>query len=227
MAHQTALIVGASRGLGLGLAQEFVRRGWHVIATQRTAGAELAALRTLAEGRLEIEAMDTTSEADAAALRAKLGAKKLDLLFVNAGIANDPEAPIHTVPAETFAQIMITNAFAPVRLLEAFADAMAPDGISVAMTSILGSVELNTTGRWEAYRASKAALNTLLRSFAVRHPEANVVAMAPGWTRTAMGGADAPLDVATSVRGMTDVLEARRGATGAAYLEYSGRTLPW
>lgn len=228
MSDQTALIVGASRGLGLGLAQEFIRRGWRVIATQRTAGTELSALQTLAGGRLEIATMDSTSDADAGALRAKVGASRpLDILFVNAGIANDPEQPIHEVAADVFAQILITNAWAPMRILETFADVMTPDGISVAMTSILGSVELNTTGRWEAYRASKAALNTLLRSFAARHPRANVVAMAPGWTKTDMGGPDATLDIATSVRGMADVLEARRGATGVAYLEYSGRTLPW
>ena len=228
MSDRTALIIGASRGLGLGLAQEFVRRGWHVIATQRTAERpELGALMQLANGRLEIETMDTTREADVAALRARIGGRPLDLLFVNAGIANDPGEPIHEVATDVFVRVMITNALAPMRILEAFTDAVAPAGIGVVMSSVLGSVDSNTTGRWEAYRASKAALNTLLRSFAVRHPKANLVAMAPGWTKTDMGGPDAPLDVATSVHGMADVLEARRGATGAAFLDYSGGTVPW
>ena len=228
MSDRTALVVGASRGLGLGLAQDYVRRGWRVIATQRSAErAELGALMNLADGRLEIATLDTTSETDVAALRAHLGSRPLDLLFVNAGIANDPEEPIEAVATDVFTRVMITNALAPMRVLDAFREAIAPGGIGVVMSSILGSVSLNTTGRWEAYRASKAALNTLLRSYAIRHPEMNLVAMAPGWTRTDMGGPNATLDVVTSVRGMIDVLDARRGAKGAAYLEYSGRELAW
>ena len=95
------------------------------------------------------------------------------------------------------------------------------------MSSILGSVGNNTTGRYEAYRASKAALNTLLRSYAVRHAARAVIAMHPGWVRTDMAGPDAALDVADSARGMVDAIDAHLGRPGCVYIDWQGQTIPW
>src|SRR5438552_193128 len=84
----TALIVGASKGLGLGMVSEFLRRGWRVIATVR--GENRTALDELdAQGRLEIEVLDVTVPEQIAALRDRLAGRRLDLLFVNAGVAHD------------------------------------------------------------------------------------------------------------------------------------------
>ena len=106
---------------------------------------------------------------------------------------------------------------------------MAPGGSLALMSSILGSVGLNETGGWETYRASKAALNTLARSFEIRHRAKNVsvLILHPGWVRTDMGGAEADIDVATSVTGLADLLEARLGQQGPHDLDYRGETLPW
>ena len=86
----------------------------------------------------------------------------------------------------------------------------------------------NSRGGYEIYRASKAALNTMLRSFAIRRGEGRtILAMVPGWVRTDMGGPNAPLDVETSVRGMADIIAARRGRPGAAFVDYKGTDLAW
>jgi NAD(P)-dependent dehydrogenase (short-subunit alcohol dehydrogenase family) len=97
------------------------------------------------------------------------------------------------------------------------------------MTSGLGSVANNTGGGSELYRASKAALNSLARSFAARlgGRRITVLAVAPGWVRTDMGGRTAPLSVEASVRGIVDVLEARRGSYRHGFVDYRGRELPW
>jgi hypothetical protein len=54
-----------------------------------------------------------------------------------------------------------------------------------------------------------------------------VVLMHPGWVKTDMGGEAAPLDVATSVRGMADVIASHAGKPGVSYVDYAGHTLPW
>jgi NAD(P)-dependent dehydrogenase (short-subunit alcohol dehydrogenase family) len=80
----------------------------------------------------------------------------------------------------------------------------------------------------ELYRASKAALNSLTRSLVAKLDRPlTVLSLHPGWVRTDMGGASADLDIETSVRGLVDVILARRGTPGSAFLDYSGAELPW
>lgn len=224
--RKNALIVGASRGLGLGLVETFLTRGWRVTATQRKASPGLAALDSEA---LTIETADIDDDQAVSALHGRLAPRKYDLVFVVAGVATQAHDPLHAVPRAVAAQVYLTNAISPVRFAEVFRDTLAPGGTLAFMSSILGSVALNEAGGWESYRASKAALNTLVRSFAIRHAAETlgVVLMHPGWVRTEMGGAGADIDVATSVTGMADVLEARLGRPGTVYLDYKGETLAW
>jgi len=223
---KTALIVGASRGLGLGLVETFLERGWRVTATQRKPSPDLEGL---ASERLTVETADIDDDASVAALHDRLSSRTFDLVFVVAGVATQAHDPVHAVSREVAAQVYLTNAVSPLRFAETFAGSVAPGGTLAFMSSILGSVALNESGGWETYRASKAALNTYARSFALRHREAGfgVLILHPGWVRTDMGGAEADLDVATSVTGMADVIEGRSGQTDTAYLDYAGKTLAW
>jgi NAD(P)-dependent dehydrogenase (short-subunit alcohol dehydrogenase family) len=97
------------------------------------------------------------------------------------------------------------------------------------MSSGLGSVSNNTDGGWEGYRASKAALNTLMRSYAARQPEASrtLLLIAPGWVRTDMGGPNAMLDVSESIPRVVDVVTKQTGCSGLQFLNYQGETVPW
>ena len=226
--EKTALIAGASRGLGLGLAEELLKRGWRVIATERGA-SKLAALAETHPAKLEIERLDTTKPDEIAALAKRLAGRRLDLLFVNAGVAGPPSERIGAVSTGEFARILVTNTLSPLRIIEALADRVPAGGVIGAMSSELGSIGRVASPGWEVYRASKAGLNILLAAFAARDPDdaRSYVAMAPGWVRTDMGGPHARLDVATSMRGVADVLEARAGKRGIAYLNHKGETLPW
>jgi NAD(P)-dependent dehydrogenase (short-subunit alcohol dehydrogenase family) len=221
---RTVLIVGASRGIGLGLAREFAARGAGVIATHRGATPPAA----LAASGLRLETVDTTRPDEIAALAHRLAGVRLDLLMVNAGISLGHNDILPGVEGETFARLMLTNALGPLRCIEALADLVAADGVIAAMSSGLGSVANNSSGGWEAYRASKAALNTMLRSFAVRRGEGRtVLAVAPGWVRTDMGGPNATFSVEESARGMADAIAARRGRPGSAFIDHQGRELAW
>ncbi|GJE60544.1 SDR family oxidoreductase [Methylobacterium trifolii] len=221
-----ALIVGASRGLGLGLVETFLARGWRVTATQRKPSPELAALSSDA---LTVETADIDDDASVSALHGRIGAQAYDLIFVVAGVATQAHDPLHAVPREVAAQVYLTNAVSPIRFADAFHGTLAPGGSIAFMSSILGSVGLNEAGGWENYRASKAALNTLARSFQIRHGASglSVLLLHPGWVRTDMGGAEADIDVETSVTGLTDVIERHLGRPGTAYLDYRGETLAW
>jgi NAD(P)-dependent dehydrogenase (short-subunit alcohol dehydrogenase family) len=228
---RTALIVGASRGLGLALAKEYLKRGWQVIATVRGGGSPggLHALQAASNGALEIESVDITVTAQIDALRDRLQGRSLDLLFVNAGVTNRPAEKIGEVSTEEFVRILTTNSLSPLRVVERLIDGVAKNGSVAVMSSHLGSVAANTTGDWEVYRASKAALNTLMRSLAARRADDSrtLLLIAPGWVRTDMGGDDAPLDAETAISGVIDAIESRRGAGGLTYVDYRNQIVPW
>jgi len=224
-----ALIVGASRGLGLGLAGELLARGWHVVATSRDESDGLRRLASEAGPKLRTERVDIDAPAQIEALHDRLTGESFDLIFVVAGVSGDPAAAIHTMPVAEVTRIFVTNAVSPIRFAETFLDRLLPGGTLAFMTSVLGSVALNEAGGFDAYRASKAALNTLSRGFYARHKDTGLtlVSLHPGWVRTDMGGSAAPLDVPASVRGLVDVLEAERGKARHRYLDYQGQELPW
>ena len=224
-AFSTALLVGASRGLGLGLARAYLDGGWRVIATAR---ANDAALRALArDRRLTVEHVDIADATAVAALRGRLAGEEFDLVFIVAGISGPTEPPIHEVAPETVAHVYLANAYHPARFAEAVADRVRPGGSVAFMSSFLGSIASNDDAGWETYRASKAAQNMMARSFSVRHPGLAVLSVSPGWVRTDMGGPEADLDIDTSVRGVVQAIAARRGRPGHAYVHYDGRELPW
>lgn len=222
----TIFIAGTSRGIGLGLVAEYLRRGWDVIGTVRS-DPPPALEQLKASGRLTLERLDITQQNQLPGLRQRLGGRKLDILFVSAGIMTHRDEPAARLSDEDFAHILLTNALSPMRVVEALASLVSPQGTIVVMTSGLGSVGLNTGGGCEAYRASKAALNTLARSYAARDPKRTVVAMDPGWVKTDMGGPGAMIDVETSVRGIADTLAKVAGQGGSHYLKYNGETVPW
>ncbi|MFE1206998.1 SDR family NAD(P)-dependent oxidoreductase [Streptomyces sp. NPDC058762] len=226
----TALIIGASRGLGCAMAAELADRGWSVIGTVR--GATRTPLHDLAEqhpDHIRIERLDITRPEQLAPLRGRLNGTRLDVLFVNAGTTNNEQTPIGAVPTQDFIDVMVTNALSPLRVIEGLDDLVTPNGLIGAMSSGQGSITHNTRGLREVYRGSKAALNMFMRSYAVRQADTDraLLLMAPGWIRTELGGDDAPYTVEESTPLLVDVLLSHLGHKGLAYLDRNGETVPW
>jgi NAD(P)-dependent dehydrogenase (short-subunit alcohol dehydrogenase family) len=223
--ERTALIIGASRGLGLGLARELVREDWRIVGTVRHAHAPSRLHELQAESRRQvaIEQLDITRSAQLAALRARLADERFDLLFVVAGVSNDIHESIGQVSTEEFVRVMVTNALSPLRAVETLIDLVTPNGQVAVMSSELGSIADNTDGGWEA------SLNTLMRCLVARRAgdTRTFYAVAPGWVRTDLGGEDAPLDIDTSVRGVLGAMRARFGTRGLVFLDYRNEVLPW
>ncbi len=211
------LILGASRGLGLGLARELVDRGWQVTGTVRKESDRAGLEATGATAAIA----DITDPASLSALKAG----NLDLLFVNAGISEPND--FESIDSDGIGHLFMTNAVAPVRAALALLGALKPTGMVAFMSSRMGSVSLTTQDNKAMYRASKAALNSLTRAKIASFGERPVLTFHPGWVETDMGGKGADLDVATSVKGIVDVIEENRNAPGSVFVDYSGATLDW
>jgi NAD(P)-dependent dehydrogenase (short-subunit alcohol dehydrogenase family) len=227
---KTALIIGASRGLGYALAAEYLARGWQVTATARgTSRSGLDDLARSSDGRLTVETVDITGPDEITALHGRLREATFDLLFVNAGVTNGPAETIADVPTDTFVRLMVTNALSPMRVVEALQDLVVPRGTIAVMSSGQGSVANNERGGFEIYRASKSALNQLMRSFAARHADDphTLLLIAPGWVQTDLGGPAAPLTIDQSIPGVVDTIEAQAGKSGLQYLDYKGQHVRW
>ena len=196
-------------------------------------GTACTGLHDLAErhpGRAEVETLDINRPAEIAALRDRLAGRTIDLLFVNAGTTTrDPLARVGDVDGDEFAHVMITNAYSPMRVIEALQDLVPRDGMIGVMSSGQGSITNNETGMREVYRASKAALNMLLRSFAARPEQKgrSLLALAPGWIRTDLGGESAPYTIEESAPILTDLMLSLGSTPGLRYVDRFGKDVPW
>jgi NAD(P)-dependent dehydrogenase (short-subunit alcohol dehydrogenase family) len=224
----TVLIIGASRGLGFALAEEYCSRDWQVIATVRRTSEQLDALAARFPGSLAIEAVDINDAEQLHALRGRLNDRRLEVLFVNAGICVARENTPADVDVSDFTNLMITNALSPIRVVEVFESLVPSRGAVAVMSSELGSITQNG-GFWEIYSASKAALNMLMKCFAGRHPgdPRALLLIAPGWVRTEMGGAGASLSIEESIPGVVDAVGRNLGRAGLRFIDNRGRPIPW
>lgn len=225
--NSTVLLIGASRGLGAAIAAEYLDRGAHVVATVRGSGR--TPLHELASERLDIDTVDINEPAQVHALRERLGSRTFDLLLVNAGVTNKEGETPATVTTEEFTRLMITNALSPMRVIETLGDLVHPDGTLAVMSSGQGSVANNERGGFEIYRASKSALNQLMRSYAARTraDRRTLLLLAPGWVKTDLGGPDAKLTIGESIPNLVTTIEGQHGRPGLRYLDYLGRTVAW
>lgn len=224
----TVLVVGASRGLGLALAEEWLGREWQVIATARGGSDGLDELAVRFPGRLRIETVDINVADTVRAFRDRLIGQRIDVLFINAGVANAIEDTPASASEADFLGMMLTNAFSPVRTVELLRDLVPAGGTIAIMSSELGSIR-NAVGSWQLYSSSKAALNMLMKGYAAKHFDEGhtLLLVAPGWVRTQMGGGDAPLSVEESIPRVVDMIEANKGEAGLRYVDRFNEPIPW
>lgn len=223
------LLIGASRGLGLALAETMLQRGYQVVATGReNSTGNLQQLADRFPAQLTVESVDIKEPEQVEALQTRLADRQFDMLFVNAGVKNDDRETIADVSTEEFTRVMVTNALSPLRVIETFKDRVTASGTIAVMSSGQGSLTNNTNGNYEVYRGSKAALNMFMRSFAARSAgDRTLLLMAPGWVRTDMGGPEARLTIEESIPNLLNTMESYAGRRGIHYLDYLGRVVPW
>jgi NAD(P)-dependent dehydrogenase (short-subunit alcohol dehydrogenase family) len=223
-----ALIIGASRGLGLALSKELWSRGWHVIATRRDVAPALEELAEKAAGEVELARIEIANIEDVRSLQSNLVGRQLEVLFVNAGISIAKEDTASTAHEADFVAMMMTNAFYPMRVMEMLEHLVQPRGVIAFMSSELASIETNP-GVCDLYSSSKAALNMLAKCHAQRrrHDSRARLLFAPGWVRTGTGGDEAPLSVAESMPFVANLLESSRGRSGLRFVDRFDQAIAW
>jgi NAD(P)-dependent dehydrogenase (short-subunit alcohol dehydrogenase family) len=228
----TVLITGASRGLGLEFTRQYLAAGATVIATCRDpdAAPELRALVAAAAARAELHRLDVNSAEETRALAHALDGRAIDILVCNAGV-NTPRVPIGQVDEASFSQLMLTNVMGPIRLVGALLEnvARSDSRLMVFLSSRLGSMAENARGGAYVYRASKAALNAVVKSLSVDLAPRGIttVLLHPGAAKTAMAGANGAVEVADSVAGMLAVIDNVTPAATGQFFNYDGTPIPW
>ncbi|SDF79944.1 SDR family oxidoreductase [Paraburkholderia phenazinium] len=224
---KTALIVGASRGIGREFARQYKKAGWRVIATAR----DDTSLQALEELGAETFSLDITVPTEIAALGWKLDGERLDAALLVSGVYGPRTESVETVTAEDFDEVMVTNVRGPMQLMPILLPLVEDaNGVLAVLSSKMGSItEATGTTGW-LYRVSKAALNDALKIASLQTRRAACVALHPGWVRTDMGGAQAAIDPERSVAGMRQVLAqaaASHEAFNGRFFQYDGTPLEW
>jgi len=229
----TALITGASRGLGLAFVRALAARGWRVHACCRL--PEKARKLKDVPGEVVRHRLDVTDGLQIAGLGRELAEEPLHLLVNNAGIFG-PRGGFGQIAYEDWLQVFNVNTLAPMRVAEAFAPHLARGAESgevsarlVNISSRLGSIGDTESSGWHVYRSSKAALNMVTKCLSIDLRPRGVVVLAlhPGWVRTDMGGSKAPLAPEDSVAGMLAVIEALGPDDSGGFYSHDGSPIPW
>src|SRR6266516_4394552 len=172
--EKTALVTGASRGLGLALARGLAVRGWNLILTARDA-ERLRSVRDELATRAHVAAIagDVTDPQHRSALAVLArGHAGLDAIVNNAGaLGPSPLPPLFEYPLEALRSVLETNVIAPLGMLQAVRDTLKPGARVLSITS---DAAVNAYARWGGYGASKAALEQLTAVFAAENPTLKV-----------------------------------------------------
>ncbi|MEY8877791.1 MAG: SDR family NAD(P)-dependent oxidoreductase, partial [Leptothrix sp. (in: b-proteobacteria)] len=192
MASPHTLVIGASRGIGLEIVRQALAAGEHVTATARD-DAGLAALRSLGAQAVRLDLTQATS---VAALAKQINASRFDTVVVAAGVYGPHHGGLDTPTEAEFDAVMHANVLGAMRVIPLLVDTLAPGARLGVLSSRMGSIGLRDSPSGWLYRASKAALNSVLKDASlVLAGRAICVALHPGWVRTDMGGAGADLGV--------------------------------
>jgi NAD(P)-dependent dehydrogenase (short-subunit alcohol dehydrogenase family) len=220
----TALIIGASRGIGREFVRQLLADGWQVFATARDDGA-VAALQDEGAAALKI---DVTRPEALAALGWQLDGVKLDLAVYVAGVSGPRSGSSAPPTAAEFDGVMHANVLGAMQAMPLVAPMVeAANGKFIFIGSIMGSIaETQSSSSW-TYRVSKAALNMAVKAAAFDYPKATMAVLHPGWVRTDMGGPNASISVEESAGGMRRVIESLTIKDSGTFWDYAGKKLAW
>jgi len=218
------LIIGASRGIGRELVRQYLADGARVSATARS-DAALAELRAAGASAIRLDVVDAAS---ASGLAWQIDGAAFDTVVVNAGVYGPRSSGLETPTEAEFDAVMHTNVLGAMRVIPQLVDALAPDAKLAVISSRMGAIGPRGSSAGWLYRASKAALNSVLKDVSlVLHGRATCVAFHPGWVRTDMGGPGADLAVTDSVAGIRRTLAVLRPTDTGRFLNHDGSAIDW
>ncbi|NVK87329.1 MAG: SDR family oxidoreductase [Gammaproteobacteria bacterium] len=226
---QHVLVTGANRGLGLAFCRHYLAQGYQVTAACRDpdAAKELQALT----GALNIVQLDLADAESIQRLSSEFANSTLDILVNNAGVYGGSPQGLDDLESGPWLNTFLVNSVAPVLLTRALLPALQrSNSAKIAfLTSKMGSIGDNSSGRSYIYRSSKAALNAAIKSLAIDLAELNipVIALHPGWVRTDMGGPNGLIDSKESIAGLSQVIDNLALEQSGCFVDYRGDSIPW
>jgi NAD(P)-dependent dehydrogenase (short-subunit alcohol dehydrogenase family) len=226
------VITGANRGIGLGLARAYAARGAEVDATTRkpSEAKDLQALARASGGKVRVHELDVRNDEQVKAFAAAIGSASVDVLVNNAGIAGNWSTTLASFDVEEALRCFDTNALGAVRVTRALVgNVRAARGKVINMTSRMGSIGDNGSGRSYAYRMSKVALNMATRNIAheLKGFGGIAIALHPGWVKTEMGGDGATEEIADAVARLMRSIDEVDATKSGRFWHANGEELPW
>ena len=223
----TVFITGANRGIGLALARNFTDAGFNVIGTARK--PEQAT--DLKETGARVERLDVTDQASVDAMAQRMAEIPIDILINNAGIKGDDSKNMASLDVENMEWVLNVNTLGPVRVMKAlFPNVQSSERkMVVNISSTMGSIERNTWGCCAGYRASKSALNSINKTFAVDFGKQGVtfVVMHPGYVQTDMNEGQGNITPDQSGAGLMTVITGLDASDNGKFYDWQGNELPW
>ena len=234
----TVLVTGANRGLGYEHVKQYAQKGWKVIACARNPkkATELENLKDKYDDNFIIEQLEVIDHPRIEELAEKYSNTSIDILINNAGTTGPIGVPgamdyqkIDSMDYEIWRDILEVNLISPFKVATAFHDhiAQSEKKLLIMMSSDLGSIEQNTFGGFYSYRASKAALNIISKGMSVDWQDLTVIALAPGWCKTYLGGEEAEIHPDESVENQQAMFEKIITSNSGMFLDRFGKEVPW
>lgn len=224
------MLTGINRGIGQAMCELALSQGHEVIGISRSplpANHELASKHP---GFTHFVA-DVTKAADLKNLEKKLAetTTHLDVLINNAGVLHDAELSFDQTTEDIFLKTFQVNLFGVHAVTQIAKNLLikAKNPKVFSISSVMGSIDENASGRYYAYRSSKAALNAWNKSFSLDHPKIASIVIHPGWVSTEMGGAQAPVTPKVSAAGILELVQKRGLESTGKFFDYTGREIPW
>ena len=234
----TVMVTGANRGIGYEHVAQYARKQWNVIACARQPekAIELLQLQDKYGANFIIEELEVTNHKQVDDLSQKHSNTTIDILINNAGTGGPEGMPgamdyqkIDNMDYQIWRDILEVNLLAPFKVATSFHKqiSISDKKTLIMMSSDLGSVSQNTFGGLYSYRASKSALNIVAKGMSNEWKDIIVVALAPGWCRTYLGGAEAEIDPMDSVEDQQKMFESLTETDSGKFLDRFGNEVPW
>jgi NAD(P)-dependent dehydrogenase (short-subunit alcohol dehydrogenase family) len=220
----SALIIGASRGIGKEFVTQLLNSEWTVYACAR----DLKDIDLLEQQGAKGILLDVTDPTSIVGLGRSLEVVDLDLVIYVAGIYG-PEFGSRLVPsAAEFDKVMHTNVLGAMQSIALLAPMLEiTKGKFIFISSLMGSISATQSSFGWIYRASKAALNMSVKAASMDYPRVTFSVMNPGWVKTDMGGESAPTSVDQSVKGMLSVISKLSLNDSGSFQSFDERSMNW
>lgn len=223
---KSILIIGASRGLGLEFIRQYRNDGWLTVGTCRSPEQDALITSTGAS----VIRLDVTEPDSFLNLAKALNGTSIDVCIYNAGVFGSRENVSITPSKQLFDEVMQANVFGAMCAIPIVAPALAKaQGKFVFISSMMGSIGNITNANAPLYRASKAALNAVVKTAANEYTPHGITTfvMHPGWVKTDMGGTNADIEPSVSISGMRKVIAATTIEASGKFFNYDGSNIAW